>query len=308
MNAKNIVLRILAIVGVLVIVIPEFLEFRESGSLVNPAKALCTLAALLALFASTFVSRIDNRRKANMKADFAKISECFGDDRRAKRYFYLGFRGWYAENHSLACQYLEKSAKAAKDPKAKARPLFYIGRCALEEKKYARAATYFEQAAALDHSYPDPISNLATTYFAMGEREKAKDACERGLLYCPRNIPMLTKLAKYHFDAGEYEEAFRLFQQAEQLNPGDPTLVMNMAVAYASLGNEQLAMQQFDRAKLLGYREREKALHMIQALLASYARAAQSYASGVSRASALEGEDEGCLSPGLSAFSDVQFQ
>lgn len=269
MKAKNIALRVIAAVGILLVIALELRDYWENGSLSSLPKAFLTLASLISLFAATFISRLDSKRKVNMEADFEKAAVYFQEEPRAKRLFHRGFRGWYANDYSLACQYLEKAAKAAENPRAKARAYFYIGRCALEEEKYPRAIEYLEKAVELDRSFGDAASNLVTAYFSAGQREKAKAVCETGLMYSPQNAPMYTKLGKYYFDAGEYEEAFPLFCQAEQLAPANPALVMNVAVAYASLGNAGAAGERFNRAKLLGYKDCDQALRMINTLLAN---------------------------------------
>lgn len=267
MNKKTIALRILAIVGIAAVCALQIISFTEKGRITNPAKFAMVLAALISMLVSTFFSKIDSKRKADLEAEFEKEAVYFAEDKGAKRLFYRGFRGWFTNDYATAYYYLPKAAKRAKHPCAKARAHFYIGRCAVEEKKYGRAAEHLEMATQLDVTFSKAWSNLATAYSATEQPEKAKAACETGLLYNPQDPYLNSKIGDYYFSRGEYERAFAAFSEAERAMPKNPVLVMNTALAFAGLGDEKNAMARYAKAKLLGYKNCDDARTHIEMLL-----------------------------------------
>lgn len=179
----------------------------------------------------------------------------------------MGFRGWFTNNSHTAYYYMEKAAKATNNPRAESRAYFYIGRTALEEQKYSRAIENLEKATELDYSFSKAWSNLSTAYLSVGKTNEAKTACERGLLYSPQDPYLNSKIGDYYFSTGNYERALSAFSVTERALPKNSTAVMNMALAYAGLGDEENAKAKFNRAKMLGYDGSDSAWSQISILL-----------------------------------------
>lgn len=268
MKFKNIFIRVIAVIGLATVTVMSVLEYLETGRTGNIAKTLSVITALVAMLAATFVSKIDSKDSEKFKAEFEKEAEAFAGDRRAEKLFYKGFRGWYGDNFATAYYYLTKTAAKANSPKAKAKAYFYIGRCALEEKKYARAEENLKKAVELDGDFAVAWNNLAGLYHITGEREKFRRTCETALIYCPFDAPLMSKLGRAYFDVAEYEKALRLFLKAEKTELSNAVYTMNSALALAALGDKDRAAESFSRAKRKGYDDCDSALKYINELLA----------------------------------------
>lgn len=227
----------------------EVMEYIEKGRLSSVPKAIMLLISLAVLFVSTFISKIDSAEKENLKAALERENIYFDSDKRAKKLFYRGIRGYYSGNFSVAYYYLQKAAEKAKGPEAAARAYCYIGRSAIAEKKYTRAVQSLKKSTELDRGYSIAWNNLAGAYHLINEKEKFRQACETGLLYCPADASLNSKLGRYYFDITEYEKAFDCFKKAERIDASNAVFTMNTALTYAALGDRENAEINFNKAK-----------------------------------------------------------
>ena len=267
MKAKIIFLRLLAVVGMLGVVGVELYSYMESGTLEHIPKAAILFFSFLFLLAGTFIGSLDSGKKVNLKTEFEKEAQCFGTEKKARSFFYRGFRSWKFKHYTAANYYLSKAADTAENPRAQARAYFYLGCCAAEEKKFGRAVESLEQAVQLDRGNDVAWNSLAAVYLTTGKQGKAQDTCETGLLYCPQSYLLHTKLGRCYMMVREREKACKEFSVAERIRPSDPVAVMNMAAGYALVGDRQNAEAKLLQAGNLGYPDRDSAAQSIESLL-----------------------------------------
>lgn len=267
MKAKIIFLRSLAIVGIFGVIGIVLYRYLETGMLLDIPKAVIVLLSFLFLLVGTFIGSIDNGKKVNLKAEFEKEAQCFGIDQKARKFFYRGYRGWKFKQYALAYYYLPKAAKLTEHPRAQAKAYLYLGCCAAGEKKFGRAVESLEQSVRLDRGNDVAWNVLANVYLETGQQEQARTTCETGLLYCPQSYLLHTKLGRCYLNVREREKSWKEFWTAERLNPSDPVAVMNMAVGYALVGDEQNARAKHLQARNLGYSDHASAAQIIDSLL-----------------------------------------
>lgn len=264
MKFKIIFLRIFSICIFFLSLYLAWAGFQEQHSALGLLKAVPVLATSVLLFAGTFLSSMDSAKKDRMKLDFGKWAGTYFDGSpRAKKYFYRGFRNWYANHYAPAYYYMEKAANAAENPRARARAYFFIGRCAKEEKKYGRAIENLQKAARLDPALPEAWNNLATVCFSTERPKEGVLACERGIAYNPSYSLLYNTLGNHYYKVGLYDKALENFLTAEKLLPTNASIAMNAALGFAALGNEEEAMRQYNRAMDLGYGESTAAFYQI---------------------------------------------
>lgn len=267
MKTKVIVIRVISLLGIALVIALQITTYLEEGRLTNLPKTILVLLSVLLLFFSTFLSKIDQTQKHTIKAACEQEAACFTNDKKARRFFCLGFRGWAASNYGTAYYYFSKAATAAQEPQAQAKAYFYLGRCAVEEKKYSRAIENLTYSVQLNPSEGRAWSNLARAYFETGDHEKTKLSAQTGLFYNPRHANLHSFLGNYHFLHRDFEAALKEFLSAEQLEPTSAPYAMNSALAYAGLGDEKHAMSCYHKAETLHYSSLEQGLQEIRTLL-----------------------------------------
>lgn len=247
------ILRIIAIAGILVVSAMGVMDYLEDQALQNLPKMILVLLALILLLVRTFIGQINSPQKREMKDSAEKHAACFRDEPRAKKLFYRGLRGVYGGDHEVVYTYLTKAYNCAQNSRAKARAAFYMGSCALAEKNYTRALNYLESATRLDPGYASAWSNLYTVHMAMNQPEKARAACETGLLYSPQSTPLLSRLGRYYFDISEFEKARDMYLAVWKQEPANPVGCANLALAYGETGDFSAAEEFLSKAERLGY-------------------------------------------------------
>jgi cytochrome c-type biogenesis protein CcmH/NrfG len=93
----------------------------------------------------------------------------------------------------------------------------------------------------------------------------------------PKNAPHLIALAQLLMDGHQNKEAIRYFEQASVLQPGNDSLLLDLAVCYANEGRTDRAMEVTERL-LKRDRRNVRALYNKGALLASSGKKAEAVA------------------------------
>lgn len=262
------ILRIIAVVGMLMVIAMGVMDYLENQTLQNLPKMALALLALILMLVRTFVGQINTPQKREMKDALEKHAAPFRDEPRAKKLFCRGLRGVYGGDNDVAYTYLTRAYETAQNPRAKARAAFYMGSCALSEKNYTRALDYLENAVRLDPGYPSAWSNLYTVHMAMNQPEKARAACENGLLYSPQNTPLLSRLGKYYYDISEFEKARDMYMSVWKQEPANPVSCANLALACAGTGDFSAAEEYLSKAEHLGYPKTQNLRQQINAMRA----------------------------------------
>lgn len=114
-----------------------------------------------------------------------------------------------------------------------------LGRTAMAQENWAKAAGYFEEARALDSGFPDTYERLATCYARLEQEEKREEIWRALLRMRPNHPKANLALAAIEFDRANFErsvEHYRIFLAAEPEN----------VVIRSSLGAALIAMQRYE--------------------------------------------------------------
>jgi len=101
----------------------------------------------------------------------------------------------------------QRAALARQAAAMLARTCLNLGVLQAQAQRFPRAATFFEEAAALDPAIPRVQFSLGVAYFNAGEHAKAIPPLERAIEAEPRNTEAARMLALANFSAGNYARA-----------------------------------------------------------------------------------------------------
>lgn len=110
------------------------------------------------------------------------------------------------------------------------------------------AERYFEQVLEVEPAYPLALYNSA---IALSRLDRFKLAEERMLKFLdlrPEDGDAWNQLGYIRFLSGNYGEASRAYQRAEELNPDDATLQNNIGALHFIQGRIEEAEKRFRRA------------------------------------------------------------
>ena len=114
-----------------------------------------------------------------------------------------------------------------------------------QEGKYSEAIPYFKKALQIDANFSS-YSNIGMAYILTKQFAEARDALEKAVALNPNDTMAAVNLADAYRGAGQAEKARAAYQQAIsigfkelQTNPEDATVMAQIALAYAKIGNPQ---------------------------------------------------------------------
>ena len=130
-----------------------------------------------------------------------------------------------------------------------------------QEKKYAEAAKYFEEAVTLDRTNYELWGNLGDAYYwAAGLRQRSPEAYRQAVTLGeeqrkinPRDAHMLSYLGGYYAMLGQAREAHSRIAEALKLKPEDPEVLYYSGLVHTQLGEKDQAVSALQRAVAAGY-------------------------------------------------------
>jgi tetratricopeptide (TPR) repeat protein len=131
----------------------------------------------------------------------------------------------------------ERTALAQQVRIALARTALNLGILQAQAERFARAAAWFEQAAAIDPGFPRVQYSLGVAYFNAGSYAKAAGPLQRALQAEPENVEAQRMLAMASLNTGDYA-------RAADLLANDPQRASNPSLEYTY----GLALVRSDRA------------------------------------------------------------
>lgn len=111
-----------------------------------------------------------------------------------------------------------------------ARTCLNLGVLQAQGQRFARAAAFFEQAAAIDPAYPRVQYSLGVAYFNGGEYARAAPALQRAVDAEPQNVEARRMLAMASLNTGEYARAAELLARDPQRG-SDPSIEYSYGLA-----------------------------------------------------------------------------
>ena len=107
--------------------------------------------------------------------------------------------------------------------------MFYMG-------DLHEAVKYLEQAVEMDPNLAEAWNNLAMAYSAQAQTEKAVATFQKAIELSPDRGELLNNQGVLQLLQSNPEEALATLERAEQNNPRHIPLLLNLAQAYAALG------------------------------------------------------------------------
>jgi tetratricopeptide (TPR) repeat protein len=115
----------------------------------------------------------------------------------------------------------------------------------------AAAEREFQQAAALDPSYPPARRWKAQLLIAKADLQGAIAELESALQLDPLSLPTNTALAEAYYYARDYDHAVHQAHKTLELQPGFVLAEFNLGRALLQLGRNQEALEALERARAI---------------------------------------------------------
>lgn len=136
--------------------------------------------------------------------------------------------GLYIDGKLQTYDFLPYRAKSYRDfqpiDDLKATAHYYnnVGAEALLDGDLQRAHSLFRVAVAIAPEFPKAVNNLGVSQVRLGRTEEALATYRRGLEHAPKDVALLTNLARFHQLHGEPERSRELFDRLEATNAASP--------------------------------------------------------------------------------------
>ena len=163
---------------------------------------------------------------------------------RIKRGIESYTRGYLNDAISEFNEVLESNAS----DKDKAIALTYLGIISDDRGNHTKAVEYYNRALTYNREGPDIYRNLALSHRASKDYEKAEQYAEKALALNPRDVNSLILLGNIYYEMNKYKEAIRVYGQALDLSPDNPSVLYNMGSALVKTGDEFSAIEYFKKA------------------------------------------------------------
>ncbi|HVB86129.1 MAG TPA: tetratricopeptide repeat protein, partial [Candidatus Dormibacteraeota bacterium] len=140
-------------------------------------------------------------------------------------------------------------------------PYYWVNENALGEA-YASAANYpkalqaFQQVSVLEPDIDAGFENVGNMYLQQGDYQKSIPYFQRALQIEPY-FSTYSNLATSYFMLKQYPQAVSMFEKAVAMNPNDADVILNLADAYADLGQNDKARNTYLRTISTGFKELE---------------------------------------------------
>jgi tetratricopeptide (TPR) repeat protein len=172
-------------------------------------------------------------------------------------YTNLGIAREQQGNHAEAIEPLKRSLEIRKTGPATSN----LATAYFQQKEFAEAARFFEEATALDPGSYELWGNLGDAYYwAPGMRDKSVEAYRKALSLGgeqrkinPRNANLLSYLASYHAMLNDARGAHEKIAEALRFKPRDPEVLYYAGLVYAQFGEKENAIGALQRSVAEGY-------------------------------------------------------
>ena len=133
--------------------------------------------------------------------------------------------------------------------------LFMLGGLRYRESRFGEAGDLLMRALAVDPRHPDEWARAASAFDQAGDRLRARDIAEEGLMLFPGQFPLLRIAAEASLAVGDYEGAIRFTSEAiEVLDENSSTdalrarMLEYLGDAYGGMGDQEKALRNWRKA------------------------------------------------------------
>ncbi len=123
----------------------------------------------------------------------------------------------------------------------------FLGSLAVLEKDYDRALECYQKAIDLMPAKTNYIIALSEVYTEIDQIDKAQAVIDAGLSLQPQDLELMLSKARLHQQAGQTDQAIRVYEQAQIMHGESPQVLEPAGYAYIAQGNWKLAAEKFDR-------------------------------------------------------------
>ncbi len=176
-------------------------------------------------------------------------------------------RGRFAESAPLIEQALVRMRSGAEtgfdlDPETLRAGLFFqLGEAYERTRRYDEAAEQFQAVLAIQPENSTAMNYLGYMWADNGENlEQALELVRRAVALEPNNGAYVDSLGWALFRLGEFEEARRHLERANQLVPEDPTILEHLGDVYVALGDTRRAREAYEHALAIDDEENVEAV------------------------------------------------
>jgi protein O-GlcNAc transferase len=120
-----------------------------------------------------------------------------------------------------------------------------------KQGEFAQAATYFQQAIALNPTEAEFHNNLGITLIEQGKPTEAIACYQQALTLNPNYAQAYYNLGNTFKEQGQFEQAAEAYQQAINLNPNIASIHLNLGNVYQERGQFTQAITCYQRALTL---------------------------------------------------------
>jgi Flp pilus assembly protein TadD len=128
-----------------------------------------------------------------------------------------------------------RSTPSTVDPGAEAKSLVKYH---LMNKQYAEAKDGLIKLIEKGQADPQDYAQLSELHLSQGEADKGESVLKDGVMRFPQNAFLLMRLGSYVAALKRYSDAVPLLQKAADLDPKDPTTLMNLCTVQMRLGDK----------------------------------------------------------------------
>ena len=169
----------------------------------------------------------------------------------------MGWAMTHQGDHDRAEEHLQKALEL--DPDLWEAHWMY-GRLCIVTQRSEEAIGHFERAAEVDPDDYQAIALLAMERARMGDVDASRDAARRGVERVRRHLEVFPDDARAHYLGAlmlqrldEHERAVDWARRAEELTPGDPATLYNLACFYAIAGEPDRAIETLEKTVAGGF-------------------------------------------------------
>ncbi|HEX9758235.1 MAG TPA: tetratricopeptide repeat protein [Nitrospiria bacterium] len=118
----------------------------------------------------------------------------------------------------------------------------------LDEGNWLKSVQYLQQAMVIDPSYLPPYYELTDIYLQIGHVEAAIGVVQKALKMDAHDYQNNFNLANIYLVQGKVDEALAIYRKLERVfKDSSPDLLFNVATAYHTKGQRQLALRYVQR-------------------------------------------------------------